>query len=98
MKNTFAAIGLLEYTTEPTAERRHPVRSGAVHISAAYFTPYMLQRLGLSYAEYTALNAAVRQRKISWNPCSGVELETPETAERRRWTPASAGRPGCAAR
>ena len=37
-----------------------------------------------------ALNAAVRQRKISWNPCSGVELETPETAERQRWTPAEA--------
>jgi hypothetical protein len=34
-----------------------------------------------------ALNAAVRQRKITWNPCDGVELEHPETAERQRWTP-----------
>ena len=32
---------------------------GSVHLSAAYFTPYMLERLGLSYAEYTLLNAAV---------------------------------------
>jgi low temperature requirement protein LtrA len=31
---TFATIGLLEYTTEPTAERKHPVKSGVVHISA----------------------------------------------------------------
>jgi hypothetical protein len=30
----------------------------------------------------------VRQRRIAWNPCVGVELEHPETAERRRWTPA----------
>ena len=37
-----------------------------------------------------ALNAAKRQRKITWNPCEGVELEEPETAERQRWTPAEA--------
>ena len=34
-----------------------------------------------------ALNAAVKQRKITWNPCDGVELEQPGTAERQRWTP-----------
>jgi integrase len=39
-----------------------------------------------------ALNAAVRQRRISWNPCVGVELEHPDTAERQRWTPAEAAR------
>ena len=33
------------------------------------------------------LNAAVKQRKITWNPCDGVELEQPGTAERQRWTP-----------
>ena len=38
---------------------------GAVHISAAYFPPYMLQRLGLSYAEYTILNAAVLLSRIA---------------------------------
>ena len=37
-----------------------------------------------------ALNAAKRQRKITWNPCEGIELEQPETAERQRWTPAEA--------
>jgi hypothetical protein len=37
-----------------------------------------------------ALNAAVRQRKITWNPCDGVELEQSDTAERQRWTPAEA--------
>jgi integrase len=31
----------------------------------------------------TALNAAVRQRKISWNPCAGVEIDTPKS-----WTAA----------
>jgi hypothetical protein len=39
-----------------------------------------------------ALNAAVRQRKITWNPCDGVELEHPDTAERQRWTPVEAAR------
>jgi hypothetical protein len=34
----------------------------------------------------TALNAAKRQRKITWNPCEGVELEQPDTVERQRWT------------
>src|SRR5205085_4573733 len=37
---------------------------GAVHLSAAYFTPYMLQRLRLSYAQYTVLNAAVLLSRI----------------------------------
>jgi hypothetical protein len=37
-----------------------------------------------------ALNAAVRQRKITWNPCDGVEPEQSDTAERQRWTPAEA--------
>ena len=37
-----------------------------------------------------ALNAAVKQRKIGWNPCAGVELEHPETPARRRWTPTEA--------
>lgn len=32
----------------------------------------------------------MRQRTINWNPCNGVELETPETAERQRWTPTEA--------
>ena len=37
---------------------------GSVHISAAYFTPYMLQHLQLSYAQYTMLNAAVLIARI----------------------------------
>jgi uncharacterized protein (DUF4415 family) len=38
-----------------------------------------------------ALNAAVKARKISWNPCDGVQdLAAPEAAERQRWTPAQA--------
>lgn len=39
-----------------------------------------------------ALNAAVKQRKITWNPCNGVALEQPDTAERQRWIPAQAVR------
>jgi len=46
---------------------------------------------GLRHAA-AALNAAVRQRKITWNPCDGVELEHPDTAERQRWTPVEAAR------
>jgi integrase len=37
-----------------------------------------------------ALNSAVKQRKISWNPAAGVELESAEARERQRWTPAQA--------
>lgn len=37
---------------------------GAVHLSAAYFTPYMLRHLGLSYAAYTAVNGAVLLARI----------------------------------
>jgi low temperature requirement protein LtrA len=32
---TFLAVAALEFTTEPTAERRHPVRSVAVHLAGA---------------------------------------------------------------
>jgi integrase len=39
-----------------------------------------------------ALNAAVRQRKIMFNPCAGVELEPEIKAERQRWTPSEARR------
>jgi len=35
-----------------------------VHISAAYFTPFMLQQLGLSYAEFTVLNAATLVTRV----------------------------------
>lgn len=45
---------------------------GAVHLSAAYFTPYMLQRLRLSYAEYTALNGAVLLSRILFSPYWGA--------------------------
>lgn len=39
-----------------------------------------------------ALNAAVRQRRIMFNPCAGVELAPEAKAERQRWTPAEARR------
>lgn len=38
--------------------------TGSVHVSAAYFTPFMLRELGLSYAEFTVLNAAVLLSRI----------------------------------
>jgi integrase len=34
------------------------------------------------------LNAAVKQRQITWNPCTGIELEPENPAEGGRWTPA----------
>ena len=39
-----------------------------------------------------ALNAAVKQRQITWNPCTGIELEPENPAEAQRWTPAEAAR------
>ena len=39
----------------------------------------------------TALNTAVKQRQITWNPCTGIELE-PENPAGGRWTPAEAAR------
>ncbi len=38
------------------------------------------------------LNAAVKQRQITWNPCAGIELEPENPAEAQRWTPAEAAR------
>jgi integrase len=37
-----------------------------------------------------ALNAAVKQRKIMFNPCQGVELDPENRTEARRWTAAEA--------
>jgi integrase len=39
-----------------------------------------------------ALNAAVKQRQITWNPCTGTELEPENPAEGGRWIPAEAAR------
>jgi integrase len=39
-----------------------------------------------------ALNAAVKQRQIAWNPCMGVELAPEARTERQRWTPEEAAR------
>ena len=37
-----------------------------------------------------AMNAAVRQRKIMFSPCAGIELEPESPPEAQRWTPAQA--------
>jgi integrase len=39
-----------------------------------------------------ALNAAVKQRKIMFNPCAGVELDPETRTEARRWTADQAAR------
>jgi integrase len=40
-----------------------------------------------------ALNAAVKARKIGWNPCDGVQdMAAPTAAERQRWTPEQSAR------
>jgi hypothetical protein len=39
-----------------------------------------------------ALSAAVKQRQITFNPCTGIELEPEQPPEARRWTPAEARR------
>ena len=45
--------------------------SGAVNISAAYFTPYMLHHLGLSYARFTILTGAAFVSRILASPYWG---------------------------
>jgi integrase len=47
-------------------------------------------QLRVSATLRAALNAAVRQREITWNPAIGVDLDSPEARERQRWTPAQA--------
>jgi MFS family permease len=44
---------------------------GSVHISAAYFTPYMLQGLDLSYAAFTGLTGAVVLARVAASPYWG---------------------------
>jgi integrase len=39
-----------------------------------------------------AMNAAVKQRKIIFNPCAGVELDPETPAEAKRWTAGQAAR------
>jgi integrase len=39
-----------------------------------------------------ALNAAVKQRQVNYNPWTGVELEPENPPEAQRWTPAEAAR------
>jgi integrase len=38
------------------------------------------------------LNAAVKQRKIQYNPCAGTELEPEQAPEQQRWSPAESKR------
>ena len=37
-----------------------------------------------------ALNAAVKQRQLTWNPCTGIELEPENPPEQQRWSPQQA--------
>ncbi len=40
----------------------------------------------------TAVNAAVKQRMLTYNPCAGVELEPEEHTEAKRWSAAEAAK------
>ena len=42
------------------------------------------------FATLRAALAAVKQRKITWKPANGAELDSAEPYERQRWTPAEA--------
>jgi hypothetical protein len=52
------------------------------------------RRLGLGLLRHAAGRAQRVQTAAQdhWNPCEGVELERPDTAERQRWTPAEAAK------
>jgi integrase len=39
-----------------------------------------------------ALNSAIKQRQITYNPCAGIDLEPENPPEAKRWTPAEAAR------
>lgn len=45
--------------------------TGSVHISAAYFTPFMLQGLQLSYAQFTVLTGAIVVARVLASPYWG---------------------------
>ena len=45
--------------------------NGGVYVAAAYFTPYMLEHLGLSYLEFTVLTAAIVVARVVSSPYWG---------------------------
>ncbi len=71
------------------AQGRAPVLDGDVRSRPRITGPETQRRIVATLRN--ALNEAVRQRRITWNPCSGIEL--PETAERDTvvWSPAQVG-------
>jgi len=44
---------------------------GSVHVAAAYFTPFMLDELHLSYAQFTILNATIMIARVFASPYWG---------------------------
>jgi MFS family permease len=46
--------------------------NAAVHVSAAYFTPFMLRELGLSYVQFTALTGAIVVSRVLSSPYWGL--------------------------
>jgi len=71
------------------AEDRAPVLPGDVRSRPRVTGPETQRRIVATLRN--ALNEAVRQRRITWNPCSGIEL--PEAAERDTlvWSPSQVG-------
>ena len=80
------------YNAEITAastEGRAPVLDGDMRTRLRVTGPTTQRRIMATLR--AALNEAIRQRRITWNPCAGIEL--PEQAERETvvWSPEQVG-------
>jgi len=79
-----------EVTAQKAAGRALIEIDGDVRAQPRICGPSTQQRIFATLR--AALNAAVKARKITWNPCAGIELEPENAAEAERWTPEQAAR------
>lgn len=81
LASSHAGLGARELWTEvsrPGTGRLFAYLLGmqvAVHVAAPYFTPFMLERLALSYGEFMALTAAAFAARVAVLPLLGILVE-----------------------
>jgi integrase len=88
----FTAIGLgnAEIARQRDAGRAEVVIEGDVRSQPRAVGPATQRRILATLR--AALNAAIKQRQLMYNPTVGVELAAEDPAERQRWTPEQAAR------
>ena len=81
-----------EWNAEVVAAReksRRPLLEGDTRRRAKVVGPATQRRIFATLRN--ALNAAVKQRRIAYNPCAGVEMPEEHRTEARVWSPAQVG-------